>query len=73
MEKVTIMKVCVNNSAYKVNRLCDEAGKVAGFRVMRGRNVAKGGAWFAVERAAVEFAIRRAVCELFNVSEEGIS
>lgn len=69
---MTIMKVCVNDGAYKVNRLCDDAGKVTGFRVMRGRNVAKGGAWFASEEGAVEFAIRRAVCELFNVSEEGV-
>lgn len=64
MEKVTICKVSFNGDMYKVNMLVDENGISHGYRVMRGRNVAKGGSFFNDEREAIMFTLRTAFDEV---------
>lgn len=64
MEKVTICKVSFKEDMYKVNMLIDENGISHGYRVMRGRNIAKGGSFFNDERAAIIFALRSAFREV---------
>lgn len=68
MEKVTICKVSFNEDMYKVNMLVDEDGVPHGYRVMRGRNIAKGGAFFNDERAAIMFALRSAFNEVAQLN-----
>mgnify|MGYP003469901640 CR=1 FL=1 len=68
MEKVTICKVSFNEDMFKVNMLVDENGISHGYRVMRGRNVAKGGSFFNDERAAIMFALRAAFNEVAQLN-----
>lgn len=68
MEKVTICKVQYLDTIYKVNQLVDENGNEHGFRVMKGRNIAKGGAWFNNERSAVMFMLRTAFVDVAQLS-----
>ena len=68
MEKVTICKVSFNEDMYKVNMLVDENGISHGYRVMRGRNIAKGGSFFNDERAAIIFALRSAFNEVEQIN-----
>lgn len=58
MEKVTICSLKYGEVIYKVNMLVDESGAGHGFRVMKGRCIAKGGAFFNSEKAAIMFMLR---------------
>ena len=58
MEKVTICSLKYGEVIYKVNELVDNNGSYHGFRVMKGRCIAKGGAFFNSEKAAIMFMLR---------------
>lgn len=53
---------------YKVNALVDEAGETHGYRVMKGRRIAKGGAWFDSERESILFMLRIAFMDVIQLS-----
>lgn len=58
MDKVEICKVQIGAEIYKVNQLCNNDVLLEEFRVMHGRRIAKGGAWFNNRLAAIQFMLR---------------
>lgn len=72
MEKLTVCSIKYGESIYKVNELVDEAGNVHGYRVMRGRCIAKGGNFFNTEREAVGFALRIAFVDVSQLCLGGV-
>lgn len=64
MDKVTICTLKYNEAIYKVNALIDEEGNEHGFRVMRGRSIAKGGSFFFTEKEAVRHMLRVAFVDV---------
>lgn len=58
MDKVEICKVQIGTEIYKVNQLVNNGVTLEEFRVMHGRRIAKGGAWFNNRLAAIQFMLR---------------
>lgn len=58
MEKLEICKVQIGTEIYKVNQLIHNGVTLDEFRVMHGRRIAKGGAWFDNRLAAIQFMLR---------------
>ena len=58
MEKVEICKVQIGAEIYKVNQLMNGDVLLNEFRVMHGRRIQKGGAWFNNRLAAIQFMLR---------------
>ena len=73
MEKVTICSLKYGEVIYKVNMLIDKAGVSHGSRVMKGRCIAKGGAFFKSEKAAIMFMLRYVFNEVAQMELEGLS
>lgn len=73
MEKVTICSLKYGEVIYKVNMMVDEAGVTHGFRVMKGRNIAKGGAFFNSEKAALMFMLRYVFNDVAQLELGGLS
>lgn len=73
MEKVTICSLKYGEVIYKVNMMVDEIGVCHGFRVMKGRCIAKGGAYFKSEKAALMFMLRYAFNDVAQLELEGLS
>ena len=72
MNKEEICKVTIEGGIYKVNAMVDDEKKVHFYRVMRGRNIAKGGSYFNDKRAAVMFMLRIAFNDVAQLSFEGL-
>lgn len=70
MNKETICKVQIGETIFKTNVLFDDQGGVHGYRVMKGRNLAKGGSYFAAERSAVLFMLRAAFADVAQMPIE---
>lgn len=64
MDKLTICTLKYIDTIYKVNALIDEEGNNHGFRVMRGRSIAKGGNFFFTEKEAVRHMLRVAFVDV---------
>lgn len=60
MDKVEICKVQIGTEIYKVNQLVNGEEMLNEYRVMHGRRIAKGGAWFCSRVAAIQFMLRMA-------------
>lgn len=73
MEKVTICSLKYGEVIYKVNELVDESGMEHGFRVMKGRNIAKGGSFFNSERSAIMFMLRYVFNDVAQLELGGLS
>lgn len=73
MEKVTICSLKYGEVIYKVNMLVDESGVGHGFRVMKGRCIAKGGAFFNSEKAAIMFMLRYVFNDVAQLELGGLS
>lgn len=73
MDKVTICSLKYGEVIYKVNMLVDEDGKSHGFRVMKGRCIAKGGAFFKSEKAAIMFMLRYVFNDVAQLELSGLS
>ena len=72
MEKLMICSLKYGDVIYKVNELVDEDGNGHGFRVMKGRCIAKGGAFFNSERAAIMFMLRYVFNDVAQLELEGL-
>lgn len=72
MEKVMICSLKYGEVIYKVNGLVDKDGKGHGFRVMKGRCIAKGGAFFNSEKAAIMFMLRYVFNEVAQLDIVGL-
>lgn len=72
MNKEEICKVKIENGIYKVNAMVDDAGNVHFYRVMKGRNIAKGGSCFYYKREAVMFMLRIAFIDVDKLQLEGL-
>lgn len=70
MNKETICKVQIGETIFKTNVLLDEEGSIHGYRVMKGRNLAKGGSYFAAEGSAVMFMLRAAFTDVAQMPIE---
>lgn len=57
---------------YKVNELVDEDGNCHGFRVMKGRCIAKGGSFFISEKAAILFMLRYVFNDVAQLAFDGL-
>lgn len=68
MTRETICKVSIHDTIYKVNAILDDEKGTHGFRVMKGRNIAKGGSYFYEERSAVMFMLRLAFGDVAQLS-----
>lgn len=66
MEKVAICKVVIGGETYRVNQLKNGDVVLNEFRVMRNRNIAKGGSWFNDRTRAIQYMLRIA---FFDVSQ----
>lgn len=64
MEKVEICKVQIGAEIYKVYQLENGDVKLNEYRVMHGRRIAKGGAWFSSRVAAIQFMLRTAFTDV---------
>ena len=73
MEKVTICSLKYGEVIYKVNELVDENGNGHGFRVMKGRCIAKGGTLFNSEKAAIMFMLRYVFNDVAQLELGGLS
>ena len=72
MEKKELCKVHIDGVIYKAYALVDENGSEHGYRVMKGRNIAKGGSFFNDKRQAVMFLLRYAFNDVAQLSLEGL-
>lgn len=67
-------KLVVNGTTWRVNECANPDGNEHCYRVMRNRNIAKGGSFFRSEWTAVRFMLRECFRELgspeFVISEE---
>lgn len=73
MDKLELCKVHVDNVIYKAYALVDVKGNHHGYRVMKGRNIAKGGAFFNNKRQAVMFLLKTAFNDVAQLSLEDLS
>lgn len=64
MDKLEICKVQIGTEIYKVNQLVNGDVALEEYRVMHGRRIAKGGAWFSNRLAAIQFMLRTAFVEV---------
>lgn len=69
MDKIEICKLSIGGEIYKVIQGCENEVPKEIYRVMKGRRIAKGGSYFAVRRAAIQFMLRYA---FDDVSQETI-
>lgn len=72
MNKEEICKLTIGGVIYRVNRVFNEGGVTECFRVMRGRNICRGGGWFTDERSAIMYMLRFAFNEVAQLELEGI-
>ena len=72
MTSETICKVSIHDTIYKVNAIMDKEKGTHGFRVLKGRNIAKGGNFFYREQSAVMFMLRLAFGDVAQLSIEGV-
>lgn len=73
MDKVTICSLKYGEVIYKVNELVDGRGVGQGFRVMKGRRIAKGGSFLKTKRAAIMFMLRFVFNEVAQLELGGLS
>ena len=73
MNKEEICKVTIEGGIYKVNAMVDDEKHEHFYRVMRGRNIEKGGSYFNNKRAAIMFMLRVAFNDVAQLSLEGLS
>ncbi len=64
MDKVEICKVQIGTEIYKVYQLANGGVTLEEYRVMHGRRIAKGGAWFSSRVAAIQFMLRIAFVDV---------
>lgn len=64
MDKVEICKVVIGNETYRVNQMVKNDIALEVFRVMHGRNIAKGGSWFNDRARAIKFMLRLAFMDV---------
>ena len=72
MNKEEICKLTIGGIIYRVNRVFNEGNVTQCYRVMRGRNICKGGSWFNDEKAAIMFMLRFAFNEIAQLNLEGL-
>lgn len=70
MEKREICKVQIGTEIYKVNQLMNNDVALEEYRVMHGRRIAKGGAWFNNKTAAIQFMLRMAFDDVSQMKIE---
>lgn len=64
MDKVEICKVVIGGETYRVNQLVNNDVVLEEYRVMRNRNIAKGGSWFNNRMKAIQFMLRLAFLDV---------
>lgn len=72
MNKEEVCKVTIEDGIYKVNAMVDNEKNVHFYRVMKGRNIAKGGSYFNDKRTAVMFMLRIAFNDVYKLQLEGL-
>lgn len=72
MNKEELCKVTIDGVIYKAYANTTDDGKEVCYRVMKGRNIAKGGAYFNDKRAAVMFLLRIAFNDVAQLELEGL-
>lgn len=58
MGKIEICKLAIGGDYYRVNQIVNNEVLLEEFRVMHGRRIAKGGAWFNNKKEAIQFMLR---------------
>lgn len=64
MEKIEICKLSIGGSIYRVIQGCQNDVPLEVYRVMKGRNLVKGGSFFVEKRVAIQFMLRYAFTDV---------
>lgn len=72
MNKEELCKVTINGVIYKAYAVVTDNRNEVCYRVMKGRNIAKGGSYFTDQRAAIMFLLRTAFADVAQLEMGGL-